>query len=54
LSAAMFDLHVLDRRNILRLISVSDTGIGIKQEVPKLFREFTQLGSVYAKVYEGT
>lgn len=36
-------------------ISVTDTGIGIKQEdIPRLFKEFTQLNSVQHKCYEGT
>ena len=36
-------------------ISIRDTGIGIKQEdMPKLFKEFSQLSSVYDKKYEGT
>jgi len=36
-------------------ISVEDTGIGIKPEdIPKLFKEFSQLDSVYDKKYEGT
>ena len=36
-------------------ISVTDSGIGIKEEdIPKLFRPFTQLESVYTKEYEGT
>lgn len=36
-------------------ISVSDTGIGIKpDDMPKLFREFSQIESAYAKTYEGT
>jgi len=36
-------------------ISVTDTGIGIKTEdIPKLFKEFTQLESVYTKKIEGT
>lgn len=36
-------------------ISIEDTGIGIKREdIPKLFKEFTQLDSVYDKAYEGT
>ncbi|MFZ6007028.1 MAG: ATP-binding protein [Nitrospirota bacterium] len=36
-------------------ISVIDTGIGIKSEdVPRLFKEFTQLESPYDKRYEGT
>ena len=36
-------------------ISVADTGIGIKPEdLPKLFKEFSQLESPYAKKYEGT
>ena len=34
---------------------MADTGIGIKQEdIPKLFKEFTQLESAYIKKYEGT
>jgi len=36
-------------------ISVVDTGIGIRPEdIPKLFKEFTQLEFAYAKNYEGT
>jgi len=36
-------------------ISVRDTGIGIRPEdIQKLFKEFTQLESVYTKQYEGT
>ncbi|MBI5641370.1 MAG: response regulator [Nitrospirae bacterium] len=36
-------------------ISVTDTGIGIKEEdVPKLFKEFTQLESAYTKQHDGT
>jgi signal transduction histidine kinase len=36
-------------------ISVSDTGIGIKEEdMPNLFKEFSQLESSYDKKYEGT
>ena len=36
-------------------ISVSDTGIGIKEDdLPKLFHEFTQLQIPYTKEYEGT
>lgn len=36
-------------------ISVTDTGIGIKEEdIPKLFHEFTQLESAYTKNFEGT
>ncbi len=36
-------------------ISVTDTGIGIKaDDLPKLFKEFTQLESPYTKEYEGT
>ncbi|GAB4413567.1 MAG: hypothetical protein OHK0032_09680 [Thermodesulfovibrionales bacterium] len=36
-------------------ITVADTGIGIKPEdMPKLFKEFTQLESPYTKNYEGT
>lgn len=36
-------------------ITVEDTGIGIRPEdMPKLFKEFTQLESPYTKNYEGT
>ncbi|HXE96839.1 MAG TPA: ATP-binding protein, partial [Dongiaceae bacterium] len=36
-------------------ITVADTGIGIREEdIPKLFRPFTQLESVYTKGFEGT
>jgi two-component system cell cycle sensor histidine kinase PleC len=36
-------------------ISIRDTGIGIRQEdLPKLFKEFSQLASAYDKKYEGT
>jgi len=36
-------------------ISVEDNGIGIKAEnIPKLFKEFTQLDSPYTKDYQGT
>jgi len=36
-------------------ISIRDTGIGIKQEdLPKLFKEFSQLASAYDKKYAGT
>lgn len=36
-------------------ISVEDTGIGIKEEdLPKLFKEFSQLDSSYDMKYEGT
>ncbi len=36
-------------------ISVEDTGIGIKPEdIPKLFKEFSQIESAYTKTYEGT
>ncbi|TAN39523.1 MAG: hybrid sensor histidine kinase/response regulator [Nitrospirae bacterium] len=41
-------------RNFIE-VSVSDTGIGIKPgDLPKLFREFTQLESAYEKRFEGT
>ena len=36
-------------------ISIEDTGIGIKlEDMPKLFKEFAQLDSVYDKKYDGT
>lgn len=36
-------------------ITVADSGIGIKNEdIPKLFQEFTQLGSPFTKEIEGT
>ena len=36
-------------------ISVTDTGIGIKAEdMPKLFKEFSQVESAYTRQYEGT
>jgi signal transduction histidine kinase len=36
-------------------ISVEDTGIGIKPEdISKLFKEFSQIESVYTKTHEGT
>jgi len=36
-------------------VSVEDSGIGIKREdMPKLFKEFSQLDSPYTKEYEGT
>jgi signal transduction histidine kinase len=36
-------------------ISVSDTGIGIKEDdMPRLFKEFSQIESSYDKKYEGT
>ncbi len=36
-------------------VSVADTGIGIRSEdMPKLFKEFTQLEPTYTKKYEGT
>ncbi|NTW88072.1 MAG: hypothetical protein HGB26_02880 [Desulfobulbaceae bacterium] len=35
--------------------TVADTGIGIRgEDIPKLFRAFTQLESVYTKEYEGS
>jgi len=36
-------------------ITVVDTGVGIREEdIPKLFKPFTQLESVYTKAYQGT
>ncbi|MBI5639188.1 MAG: DUF3365 domain-containing protein [Nitrospirae bacterium] len=36
-------------------VSVTDTGIGIrKEDIPKLFKEFSQLEAPYEKQYEGT
>ena len=36
-------------------IAVADSGIGIKvKDIPKLFKPFTQLESVYTREYEGT
>jgi signal transduction histidine kinase len=36
-------------------VVIEDTGIGIRPaDIPKLFKEFAQLGSVYDKQYEGT
>jgi|WetSurMetagenome_2_1015567.scaffolds.fasta_scaffold00035_24 signal transduction histidine kinase/CheY-like chemotaxis protein len=36
-------------------IAVTDTGIGIKQQdIPKLFKKFSQIESPYEKKYEGT
>ena len=36
-------------------ISIEDTGIGIlRDDIPKLFKEFSQLNSVYNKKYAGT
>jgi signal transduction histidine kinase len=36
-------------------VAVADTGIGIRgEDIPKLFKAFTQLESVYTKGYEGT
>ena len=36
-------------------ISIADTGIGVKREdIPRLFKEFSQLDSVYDKKYKGT
>jgi len=36
-------------------ITVADSGIGIrKEDIPRLFRTFTQLEAVYTKKYEGT
>ena len=44
----------LETGNLIE-ISVEDTGIGVKPEdMPKLFREFSQIESAYAKTYEGT
>ena len=44
-----------ERKGDLIEITVVDTGLGIREEdIPKLFRPFTQLESVYTKAYEGT
>jgi len=43
------------RKNDMVKISVSDTGIGIKEEdLPRLFQKFEQLDSGIARKYEGT
>jgi signal transduction histidine kinase len=48
------DLSV-EKDGYLYEITVADTGIGIREEdIPKLFRAFTQLESVYTKEYEGS
>jgi len=48
------DLSV-EKDGYLYEITVADTGIGIREEdIPKLFRAFTQLESVYTKAYEGS
>jgi PAS domain S-box-containing protein len=45
----------LKKEEMMLEISVTDTGIGIKEEdMPKLFQEFTQIGSVNTREYEGT
>ncbi len=47
-------LNSQHNRNFIE-ISVEDTGIGIKTEdMPKLFKAFTQLESAYTKKHEGT
>ena len=56
------DKNIMDRASCivhpeidLIEISVEDTGIGIKPEdIPKLFKEFSQIESAYTKTYEGT
>ena len=36
-------------------VSISDTGIGIKKEnIEKLFKEFSQLDTGYSRMYQGT
>lgn len=47
-------VNILENKAMLQF-SVSDTGIGIKEEdMPKLFRYFTQLDSSQTKKYKGT
>jgi signal transduction histidine kinase len=46
---------VVEREGDFINITVVDVGVGIKAEdIPKLFKPFTQLESVYTKAYEGT
>ncbi|MEI6207907.1 MAG: ATP-binding protein [Desulfuromonadales bacterium] len=48
------DVNVMRNGNSVE-ISVTDSGIGIRAEdIPKLFRPFTQLESVYTREFEGT
>jgi CheY-like chemotaxis protein len=49
------DFGAFELRENLIEISAADTGIGIKAEdMPKLFKEFSQIESPYTKNYEGT
>ncbi len=53
-SGGIVDVRAVRKGNVIE-ISVTDTGIGIKEEdLSKLFHPFTQLESVYTKEYEGT
>jgi signal transduction histidine kinase len=48
------DVHVVRDADFI-VITVVDNGMGIKEEdIPRLFQPFTQLESVYTKVFEGT
>ena len=53
-SSIVLGSEASDRPSSL-VISVEDTGIGIRPEdMPKLFKEFSQIESGYSKTYEGT
>ena len=48
------DVSALREGNFIK-IAVADTGIGIKgEDIPRLFKAFTQLEAVYTKGFEGT